>query len=223
MIRSHNPTGAGQMKKIRARVTYANTMATIAVFIALGGVGYAAVRLPRNSVGTRQIKNGAVTEKKISQSTRSALKGAHGETGAPGPVGLPGLQGPPGPTGDAGPTAGKSIGTNDGWTAEVTNGQQISTTIAGKLLVFGHVDGAHIECSAGTEVDAGLFVNGTMVPGTGWNMTAGGNKNLSFAGVTKASVPAGTQFVEWGARCVGAGTASFLSSVESGFGLVVLG
>jgi hypothetical protein len=37
--------------KIRARLSYANVMATIAVFGLLGGVSYAAVNPPRNSVG----------------------------------------------------------------------------------------------------------------------------------------------------------------------------
>lgn len=40
-------------------------VATVALFIALGGAGYAAVSIPRNSVGTKQIKNFAVTPLKI--------------------------------------------------------------------------------------------------------------------------------------------------------------
>jgi hypothetical protein len=40
-------------------------MSVLAVFIALGGVGYAAIKLPKNSVGTKQIKNGAVKASKI--------------------------------------------------------------------------------------------------------------------------------------------------------------
>ena len=40
------------MKLPRPRVTYANVMATIAVFVALGGASYAAIAVPRNSVGT---------------------------------------------------------------------------------------------------------------------------------------------------------------------------
>jgi len=51
------------VSKIRANLTYANVMATIAVFIALGGSSYAAIRLPANSVGTIQIKkNGSPVE-----------------------------------------------------------------------------------------------------------------------------------------------------------------
>jgi hypothetical protein len=53
------------MNAIRARLTYANVMATIAAFAALGGTGYAAVSLPKASVGAKQLKTGSVTAKKI--------------------------------------------------------------------------------------------------------------------------------------------------------------
>jgi hypothetical protein len=69
-------------------------MATVAVFIALGGVSYAAIKLPKNSVGTSQIKNSAVTKNKISTKTISALHGATGPTGPQGRVGPMGPMGP---------------------------------------------------------------------------------------------------------------------------------
>jgi hypothetical protein len=47
------------------RLSYANVMATIAVFIALGGGAYAAFKLPQNSVGTKQLKDRAVTKEKL--------------------------------------------------------------------------------------------------------------------------------------------------------------
>jgi hypothetical protein len=53
------------MSFLRRKLTYANAMATVAVFIALGGASYAAVKLPKNTVGTRQIKNRAITGAKI--------------------------------------------------------------------------------------------------------------------------------------------------------------
>jgi hypothetical protein len=53
------------MRRIRSKITYANIVATLALFIALGGVSYAAVKLPANSVGEKQIKKNAVTGKKI--------------------------------------------------------------------------------------------------------------------------------------------------------------
>lgn len=41
----------------------------VALFVALGGTGYAALRLPRNSVGTTQLENGAVVAAKIRNGT----------------------------------------------------------------------------------------------------------------------------------------------------------
>jgi hypothetical protein len=51
--------------RIRRRLTFANVMSTIAVFIALGGTGYAVTSLPRDSVGARQIRTGAVRSKEV--------------------------------------------------------------------------------------------------------------------------------------------------------------
>src|ERR687886_552640 len=48
------------MRRIRRHLTFANVIAVIALFVALGGAGYAAFRLPRNSVRSRNIKNGQV-------------------------------------------------------------------------------------------------------------------------------------------------------------------
>lgn len=62
------------MSRLRAHLSYANVMATFAVFLALGGVGYAAVRLPRNSVGTRQIRKAAVSAAKIRTGAVTAAK-----------------------------------------------------------------------------------------------------------------------------------------------------
>src|SRR6478752_3024767 len=87
------------MKGFRSKLSYANVMATIAVFIALGGSSYAAFVLPRDSVGSKQIRKGAVrsTEIKdrsialrdISGATRKALRGQRGPQGMPGAPGAP--------------------------------------------------------------------------------------------------------------------------------------
>src|SRR4051794_13539066 len=65
-------------------------LAVVALGVALGGTSYAITRLPRNSVGTRQIKNKAVTLNKIGTSARKSLRG---QTGAQGPQGLQGSTG----------------------------------------------------------------------------------------------------------------------------------
>ncbi len=78
------------MKGISSRLTYANVVATLALFIALGGASYAAIKLPKNSVGTKQLKQGAVTKAKISASAQKALVGQAGPPGPAGPAGAPG-------------------------------------------------------------------------------------------------------------------------------------
>ena len=51
---------------IRSRLTYANVMATVAVFIALGGGAYAVTKLDRNSVKSKHIVNGQVKPADVS-------------------------------------------------------------------------------------------------------------------------------------------------------------
>jgi hypothetical protein len=62
------------MRKLRPRPTYANVVASIALFVALGGVAVAATALPRNSVGSNQLKSGAVTSGKIRKAAVTAGK-----------------------------------------------------------------------------------------------------------------------------------------------------
>jgi hypothetical protein len=84
---------------LRRHLTYANVAATLALFLALGGAAYAATQLPKNSVGTKQLRNGAVTTAKIAKKTRRQLQGQHGPAG---PQGKTGKQGPKGATGSKG-------------------------------------------------------------------------------------------------------------------------
>jgi hypothetical protein len=50
---------------IRKRPSHATIVAYLALFLALGGTTYAATSLPNGSVGTPQLKNGAVTGAKL--------------------------------------------------------------------------------------------------------------------------------------------------------------
>src|SRR3954454_9099671 len=82
------------MSRLRTHLSYANVMATIAVFVALGGTSYAVTQLPRNSVGPSQIKTNAVRSPEVENgslrlgdvgaSTREALRGQRGDAGPPG-------------------------------------------------------------------------------------------------------------------------------------------
>ncbi|RKQ92963.1 hypothetical protein C8N24_2820 [Solirubrobacter pauli] len=97
------------LARLRGGITYANAMSTIAVFIALGGTTYAAVSLPRNSVGSAQIRSnavgsseirsgsirsselhdGSVALRDISKGAQASLRGAQGPAGPAGPAGTP--------------------------------------------------------------------------------------------------------------------------------------
>ena len=59
------------LSRLRSKVTYANVIATLALFIALGGISYAAIEIPKNSVGAKQLKAGAVTAEKVKDGSLS--------------------------------------------------------------------------------------------------------------------------------------------------------
>jgi hypothetical protein len=56
------------------RLTYANVMATVAVFLALGGASSAALKLPKNSVGSKQLKKNSVVTAKVKKEAITAAK-----------------------------------------------------------------------------------------------------------------------------------------------------
>jgi cytoskeletal protein RodZ len=62
------------VKQIRKRLTYANIMSSVAVFLVLGGATAIAAGLAKNSVGTKQLKNNAVTAAKIKNEAVSNAK-----------------------------------------------------------------------------------------------------------------------------------------------------
>lgn len=101
------------------RVTYANVMSTIAVFIALGGTSFAAVKLSKGSVGERELKKSAVTSEKIRDGAITPADLAPG-TATSGPRGPRGAAGPAGPQGPGGPGSGaaeawKQLTFTEGW------------------------------------------------------------------------------------------------------------
>jgi hypothetical protein len=73
------------LRRFVPRPTYANVIATIALFVALGGVAVAA-GLPKNSVGVKQLKRGAVTPVKIRKNAITSGKIAPGAV-TPGKLG----------------------------------------------------------------------------------------------------------------------------------------
>jgi hypothetical protein len=63
------------LNQLRKRLTYANVMSSIAVFLVLGGAtAFAASHLGKNSVGSKQLKNNAVTTSKIKNKAVTGAK-----------------------------------------------------------------------------------------------------------------------------------------------------
>jgi Collagen triple helix repeat (20 copies) len=99
-------------KRLRPSITYANVVASIALFLALCGGAYAASQLPKNSVGSTQLKKGAVTAAKVKPGSllASSFKagqlpaGPQGARGEQGPRGAQGKEGTPGKEGEQGKT-----------------------------------------------------------------------------------------------------------------------
>jgi hypothetical protein len=77
------------MRRFRSKLTYANVISTIAVFLVVsGGTAFAASQmLPKNGVGSKQIKKEAVTPAKLSKAAEATLTGPTGATGPQGPAG----------------------------------------------------------------------------------------------------------------------------------------
>jgi hypothetical protein len=102
------------MHRIRGTFGYANVVSTLCLVLLLGGgTAYAATQLlPKNSVGTAQIKQGAVTPAKLSPAAKRSItgptgpqgpKGEHGPKGEIGQRGEAGQKGDAGAKGDTGP------------------------------------------------------------------------------------------------------------------------
>src|SRR3954453_21723387 len=87
--------GAPMFARIRSKLTYANVVATLALFLALGGGAYAAFKLPKNSVGSKQIKKNAVRTSKVKPGSLLANDFKPGQLPR-GPQGVRGLRGLPG-------------------------------------------------------------------------------------------------------------------------------
>lgn len=134
------------MQRIRARLSFANVISLIALFVALGGSSYAAVTLARNSVGAKQIKAGAVHSAEVKNGSLlkkdfAAGQLPKGDTGAQGPAGPQGTQGPAGVVGrvvvrrtDVALPAGAGAGTPGAATSA------FATCAAGEKLIGGSVN-----------------------------------------------------------------------------------
>jgi len=119
------------MAKLRPRLTYSNVIATLALFLALGGgTAFAADQLAQGSVGSKQLKRNAVTGVKVKDGSLSAGDFRPGQLpeGEVGPRGIQGAPGAPGATDvvvRAGETGKPKEGEDAGSSARCLSGERV--------------------------------------------------------------------------------------------------
>src|SRR5690348_3702601 len=90
---------------MRWRPSPAMVVALIALFVAITGVGYAVSKIPKNSVKSKQIKDGEVKSVDVADDGLTGTdidEATLNVQGAPGPKGATGAQGAQGDQGPAG-------------------------------------------------------------------------------------------------------------------------
>jgi hypothetical protein len=184
------------MRYLRAKLTYSNVVSTICLVLLLGGgTAYAATHLARNSVGSGQIKKGAVTPSKLSGGAKAALAGPMGPTGPQGPRGDKGDRGEKGDQGDRGPS--DAITKFDPgvvpWSTTYTTIETLNLG-AGSWVVTATGLAVNVE-STQEAAECRLLVGGTTVDATGEFFLApflepGAHQTFSLTGA--ATAPAAT-------------------------------
>ncbi|HWN74079.1 MAG TPA: collagen-like protein [Solirubrobacterales bacterium] len=127
------------MARVLNKLTYANVVATLALFVALGGASYAALQLPKNSVGTKQLKKSAVTAQKIAKGAVTKAKlGADAQAALTGPAGPKGDPGPKGDQGSPGPSEALTAQAAEESLVDAADATQIAslTLPAGQWVLF---------------------------------------------------------------------------------------
>ena len=171
-------------QRIRGHLSFANVTSLMALVFAMGGTGYA-LTLPKNSVGSKQIRKNAVTSAKVKDRTLRASDFALGQLPG-GPPGAPGAAGAPGATGLTGPAG-----------AQGEQGVQGVPGVVGAVTVqrsdFGLTDnstaGISVPCPAGTRAIGG---GSSITP-----VTTDGHVTISRPDRTGAIPADGETFTGW--------------------------
>jgi len=229
------------------RPSPAMIVACAALAVALGGTSYAAVALPAGSVGSEQLRRGAVTKPKIA---RAALRALAGHRGAPGPAGAAGARGATGASGATGPagatgttgTAGATgppgpSGTGIAAFASAENTvalgfntwtDVISPTLALTRTSYVQLT-AHFDTGTLATIQQLVFsrltMNGTALPGTSGNATVQGGAepgDATLPASTVLNLTADT-FVLHGAFDENSGASSTPSAFSESIGALDIG
>jgi len=160
------------LSTLRSKLTYANVMATVAVFVALGGTSVAAISLTRNSVRSKHIARGQVKRSDIGRNAVNSAKVANRSLRAVDfraadlPAGLPGPPGTPGAPGS--PAASMLMGTvPSALTSETGNSSSTHAPIGVATAAGGAMSSPNH-----TVVLRDLFARLITAPGAGATRTA---------------------------------------------------
>jgi len=216
----------------------ANAIAYAALFVALGGTSYAAVKLPAGSVGTKELRRDAVTKSRIHRDavtslrvldhTLKAVDFAPGQLKA-GPQGDQGPAGAKGDTGDVGPTLGVA-GLDAGCCASLdplpddpTSTKTVTLTTRARLFVLGSNRVRIQGCTSATCTKSwGLTVDGVPVAGSERRAEAQIGAE-GFATLTPFGV---TDVLEPGTHTIGLtqkpGTGTFMAATFAGSHLAAI-
>lgn len=165
----------------RRHLSYSNVMATIAVFLAMGGGAYA-ISLPKNSVGSRELERNSVGSGEVKNRSLQAVD-----------LDRDLLRGPAGATADgADPSA--TVG-------RVIKQATLSTDNDGRVYVIASLRDPYLTCSAGPcSATWGVYVDNRPVPNSALALRANagegdGVPHQTLFGVT-AEVSSGVHTVK---------------------------
>ncbi len=213
------------MRTLRSHLTYANVIATLALFLVLaGGAAFAATKLAKNSVKGKQIAPDAVgsseahdlTLEDFSSGESERLRGSQGDAGSQGIRGVEGAQGTQGLPGTPAtiarteiPVTGERVGNapnylvfTAGTFSKLSGSSRIDLTYATDISV-GANTGCRVQLRIGS--GAGVSANGASGVNSSTVTTVGDARldrdNSSAPAVVLASfegLPAGTHTVKIG-------------------------
>jgi hypothetical protein len=205
---------------LRHRLSYSSVVATLALFVAIGGTAAAGAAqslltgrqvkddsltgadIQNDSLTGADIRSGSLGSNVFSSAARENLRGATGPAGPKGDTGAPGETGPQGPAGA-------------GITATIVNGEDVANyqdldplatgqlPVAGDYVVFAKIT-AHNTSVNDDILECGLFIDGQAVGGGGVDVTAGTTASGNTVGATSVSAPTAVTL-----KCQRHGTGTF--------------
>ena len=206
--------------RVFAHLSYANVIATLALFLALGGTAVAGTRMlltgadvQDHSLTGADIKNGSVGAGALSRLAIRELTGATGARGATGPAGSAGAAGPKGADGAPG-AAGTGVTTTqvagDDQTdyVDLTPIATYTLPASGDYVIFTNATVSNTGTSD-EYLNCGYRFNGVLNGASGFSTTAGASTTGTSAGVVTADGPTTVEFL-----CQGGGSTTYdLSNV----------